>query len=433
MGTTVVVGAQWGDEGKGKVVDRYAATAQAVVRYQGGANAGHTLVVGGQKTALHLLPSGIVRAGMENFVGPGVLFDCDVGAAELAIAERCGAKVFLDHSAPIVLPIHRIIDAARETSAGGNAIGTTKRGIGPAASDFWLRRSLSLGDLRVPADIRAVLTEGGYFAELCAIARQHGGPATVPDMELDPYSLDATIAWCAEHGKRFAPYLQDTRKMVWGLIDHDAEVVFEGAQGVLLDTYHGSRPYTTSSSCTAAGVSMSFGVYQFERVVGVTKAYATRVGGGPFPTELADVLGEQLRERGHEYGTTTGRPRRCGWLDTVALRHACRVGGVTELVVTKLDVLSNFGALATCDGYVFDGVVETNPGALTGTVLRGARPHLRAHAGWEGDVTEARTIDALPDTAVRYLEHIAKSAGVPVSGIGIGADRDAFIPCTIVP
>ncbi|MBI4433968.1 adenylosuccinate synthase [Candidatus Uhrbacteria bacterium] len=435
MGATVVIGAQWGDEGKGKVVDRYAADAHAVVRFQGGANAGHTIVVGGQKTPLHVLPSGIMRSGMRNIVGPGVLVDLDVASTELDHAERCGAKVYFDHSAPIALPMHRVIDGVRELAAGMGAIGTTRRGIGPGYSDFWARRGVKMGDLRVPDAVRTALMEGGHFAELHNIARHHdpGAAHLVPGMDIDPYSLDDTVDWCVAHGKRFASHLADTRKMVWQMLADDREVLFEGAQGVLLDIFHGSWPYCTSSPCTAAGVSATFGVYEFARVVGVVKAYATRVGAGPFPTELDDAVGKELRDRGQEFGTTTGRPRRCGWLDCVALRHACRVGGITELVVTKLDVLSGFPGLQIADAYVFDDIIEKHPGALTNTLLRAASPMWESVEGWDGSLEGATTLDELPPAAVAYLERIVASTGAPISGVGVGADRDAFIPCCIPP
>ena len=412
------------------MVDELARYARVAVRFSGGSNAGHTIVVEGRTYALHLLPSGIVRGGLMNIVGPGVVFDLAVGDSELKIAASCGSQVLLDHSTPIVLPVHRALDAAREASAGSGAIGTTKRGIGPAYSDFWLRRGATLGDLRVSQDIRLVLEGGGWFDELVAVARHLGFTPEMANelgLSIDPLSMQETIDWCAKYGPVIVPHLGDTRAFVHNAIDEKWRVLFEGSQGVLLDTFHGSRPHVTSSSCTLAGVSQTFGVYRFDRVYGVAKAYCTRVGAGPFPTELNDEVGAILRDRGREFGTTTGRPRRCGWLDIPALRYAVRMGGITHLCLTKLDVLSGLGEVRVCIDYLFSPNGLTEGTTLTGTVLRSVRPHLIEMPGWIEQLNEARHMGDLPSAARCYIDHIERVTGVPVSLIGVGPGRNQII------
>lgn len=429
----VVVGAQWGDEGKGKIADIEAEQADMIVRSEGGANAGHTVVVQGRTYKLHLLPCGIVRAGKMNVFGPGGVFDPKVGREELAIAREHGSEVMLDTHASVVLPIHRAIDAGREFAAGKNAIGTTLRGIGPCYSDFWLRRGLKLGDLRSSARVREVLTDGGYWDELVALC-VHLGVATRVDIEklnlgIDPMSLDATVAWCMEHATEICDHLGDTRRLVHSMVDTGRTVLFELAQGVMIGTHLEGGKFCTSSTCTPAGISASLGIYGFDRVIGVTKAYATRVGGGPFPTELTDDLGDYIRSNGAEFGTTTGRPRRCGWLDLRALRYACKMAGVTELVVTKLDVLSGLRGLGLCEEY--EGVEER--ATLVESVLQTAKPVLEGHRPWAKDLTSVRATSELPTTAYEYLIRIAQSIGLPITSVSVGPDREAMINERIEP
>lgn len=425
MPATVVLGAQWGDEGKGKVVDALAERADVIVRFNGGANAGHTIVIGDKTYPIHLLPSGIFREGKMNIVGPGVAFDPNIAMQELKLAQQFGSHVMFDHSAPIVLPIHRQLDAARELAAGSSAIGTTKRGIGPCYSDFWLRRGLTLGDLSSRDRIREVLERGKYWSELFAINsvlkvdqidfRDLG-------MTFNPFHLEDTIDWCLSMGENFQPYIWDTRQHVYMALSEGEQVLFEGAQGIMLDRFYGSSPYCTSSLCSAAGVSATFGVYTFERVIGVAKAYCTRVGAGPFPTELLDENGEELRRRGHEFGTTTGRPRRCGWLDLRALDYACRMGGVTELVITKLDVLADFPRrLYVCSAYKNISTYQT----LTNDCLKNEEPVLQRMPIWKDALTT--NLDDLSAEVGKYLRLICQVTGKSISGIGIGPARDQIL------
>ena len=420
----VGIGTQWGDEGKGRVTDLVAADVGCTVRFNGGANAGHTLVVGDKKYVTHLLPSGMVRPGMINMVGPYVVCDLEEMVRELEIAQACGSAVYLDRSTPVVLPIHKLIDAGREAQAGKSAIGTTGRGIGPAYEDFWSRRAIKLGDLVSERRLRAALTERNYYAEKQALARYLG---------VNPVSLDQVVAWCMQFSCQIKPLLADVREMIASSLNNGVNVFFEGAQGVLLDTIHGSQPFTTSSCCTAGAVAATMGVHHFDRVIGVAKAYVTRVGEGPFPTEQINQFGQQLAQRGGEVGATTGRPRRCGWLDLVALRYACRVAGITELIITKLDVLSGFSVLPVCQLYRFEGRPLGRYETLTGRVLREAEPVYTDHVGWSRDISECRSLANLPSAAVLYVENIASFTGVPVVGISVGPERDQYIRASIPP
>lgn len=424
MPATVVLGAQWGDEGKGKIIDALAEDADIIVRFNGGANAGHTIVIQDKTYAIHLLPSGIFRAGKMNLVGPGVACDLEVLSKELALADQFGSRVMLDESAPIVLPLHRLIDAARESSAGSASIGTTKRGIGPVYSDFWLRRGITLGDLRSSDRLHGALNRGKYWTELFAVSSMHGGHNIERSLGY-PFNLfndSDTIDWLMSFADLIVPYLGDTRAVVEHAVDHQ-NILFEGAQGVLLDAFHGSRPYCTSSLCTAAGVSATFGVYDFQHVYGAAKAYCTRVGAGPFPTELFDERGEELRRRGHEFGTTTGRARRCGWLDLPALRYACRMGGITELVITKLDVLTKFPNVRVCEAYRHADPSQT----LTTPVLASVHPEYCRTRQWRDDLSDITLFDDLPYEAQVYLNTIEAVTKCDVTGLGVGPERHQIL------
>jgi adenylosuccinate synthase len=416
--SVVVLGAQWGDEGKGKIVDKLAENADLVVRFNGGANAGHTIVVGNDTHKIHLLPSGIIRAGTINITGPGVVHDLHVLLTEIELADTFGSMVFLDRSAPVVLPIHKKIDSGREKKSGKAALGTTARGIGPAYEDFWGRCGLKLGDLVNEKRIAARLTERSYYEEKHALAKYLG---------VQVMSLDETIAWCVSFSDAVRPRLEDTRAMVKMHYKAGKHILFEGAQGVLLDTLHGSQPYTTSSTCTVAGISSTFGVYDFDRVIGVTKAYATRVGAGPFPTEQKNKDGYKLRKIGQETGTTTGRDRRCGWLDLVALRYSCRVGGITELVVTKLDILSSFKTIHVGINYTFENTPVDENLTLTSRIMREAVVDYRAFPGWRKNISCCRKLSELPQNAKNYLHTIQDFTTIPISGIGIGPKRDQLV------
>ena len=406
----VVVGAQWGDEGKGKIVDVMAESADVVVRYAGGPNAGHTLVIGGEKIVLHQLPAGIVRPFKTCVVGPMVACDPQVLVDELRIADEVMrglkglADIWLDPRAPVILPIHKLIDAGREDSSGADKIGTTKRGIGPCYEDLFARRGVRLADL-VDADrLRAKLTRSRYYEERCAVAALHG-IKEIP-------SMDETIEWCLQFGSEIVPRLRDTVPLVHEHLTAGKHVLFEGAQSVLLDVLHGDQPNTTSSFCGANGVSASFNLFHFDRIVGVTKAYTTRVGSGPFPTELLDEVGATLRQIGQERGATTGRDRRTGWLDLPALKHAVKSSGIRELVVTKLDVLGQFPEFKVC--------VEHAP-----------KPVYVSLPGWkqtaEEDISHCHVREKLPIGAKLLLDMIERFTGIPVSAIGTGADRTSKI------
>ncbi len=421
---TVIVGAQWGDEGKGKVVDVFSEKADVVVRFQGGANAGHTLVIGERKEVMHVLPSGIVRAGRLNLLGPGVVVDLEELKKELVIANRYGALVGLDRSAPIVHPLHKLLDSTSER--GADKIGTTSRGIGPAYGDVIARSSVKLGDLTSRDKVRAALLARSSYEGKVAILMQrfaHLAPEARPHIP----TVDELVEWCLSFEDIVKPRLCDSRADVLRALDAGKRVLFEGAQGVMLDVYQGQQPFTTSSSCSAACVSATFGIYEFDAVIGITKAYTTRVGEGPFPAELLDSMGETLRQLGGEFGATTGRPRRCGWLDLVALRYACRVGGITHLIATKLDVLEQFSRIGVCDGYIFEGApIDPAFDTLTTRVLTDAQVHT-SMLSTGPSVRVARRFEDLPAWARGYLHLIEQSAGVPIIGVGVGAEREAII------
>lgn len=409
-----VLGAQWGDEGKGRVVDHLAEHADYVVRFNGGANAGHTIIVDGKKTVTHLLPSGIIREGSKNILGPGVVCSLDVLRQELAIAERCKAQVLLDRSTPIVHSIHQWFDAARESSGG---IGTTKRGIGPAYEDMAARRSVRLGDMTNVNKLRKALTDSHYYRERAAASKAYS------HIDLPPFpSLDEVIHNIMSYRDDVLPYLCDSREIVYTALLREQKVLFEGGQGVMLDVFGGSAPHTTSSLCTAAGISATFGCYQFGAVIGVSKAYTTRVGDGPFPTELKTDLGDKIRQHGQEFGATTGRPRRCGWLDLIALRYAVRMGGITHLMITKLDTLSVLNWVYACYAYKFENKKLHHSDTLTSRVLREAEPLWSEWNGWN-DISHCRKIAELPIQAIEYLRFIKTVADRPILAVGVGPER----------
>jgi adenylosuccinate synthase len=417
MTFVVVVGAQWGDEGKGKVVDHLTREAHAVVRYGGGANAGHTLVVGGEKIVLRLVPSGALHAQACCVLGPGVVIDPEVLVGEIATLRARGlladGKLLVSERAHVVLPHHGIIDSLRE--AGPGAIGTTKRGIGPAYEDKAARRGLRISELIEPARLRERL-----IANLAAWAPtiEALGGAT-PSVE----SLIATLAPLAE---KLAPHVGDTSAFLARARSEKKHVLFEGAQGTMLDVDHGTWPYVTSSSVVSGGACTGGGVppTHIDRVIGITKAYTTRVGGGPFPTELFGEQGDALRAAGNEFGAVTGRPRRCGWLDIPVLRHAVRVSGITELAMTKLDVLSGLPKLCLCTAYDLDGArVDLPPPDL----LEKAHPIYEELPGWSGDLSKAKKIGDLPKQTRAYIERIEELTGAVVSLLGVGADREHTI------
>ncbi|MDX1593882.1 MAG: adenylosuccinate synthase [Gammaproteobacteria bacterium] len=418
----VVIGTQWGDEGKGKVVDLLTEKAQAVVRFQGGHNAGHTLVIGGEKTVLHLIPSGILRDGVRCLIGNGVVVAPGALVEEIEMLEArglpVGERLRISASAPLILPVHVALDQARERARGAEAIGTTGRGIGPAYEDKVSRRGLRVGEL-LDADVFAERLRG--LLEYHNFTLEHY-------FKSEPVEFQATLDEALAHGERLRPMIADTTELLYEELDAGHNLLFEGAQGMMLDIDHGTYPYVTSSNTTTGGAACGTGIgpRALDYVLGIVKAYATRVGGGPFPTELFDGVGRHLAEVGHEFGATTGRPRRCGWLDMVALRRAVRVNSVSGLCMTKLDVLDGLETVKVCTAYRVAGEEVT---ALPAGAERLAHcePVYEELPGWPGSTAGIRSIDELPDNARRYLERIEALAGVPVDIISTGPDRDETI------
>ena len=422
MTTLIVVGAQWGDEGKGKVVDFLASQAQVVARYAGGNNAGHTLVIGARKIVTHLVPSGCAYPGTTCVLGAGMVIDLEVFRAEVAELQKSGMllgeelKVSLD--AHVILPYHRALDGLREDQAGGGAakIGTTRRGIGPAYEAKAARRGVRIRDLLDPVRLRARLEHNKLHVDP-ELVRLGGAPV----------DIEALVAAAAGWATWLARKVCDVGALVHGAIVAGQRVLCEGAQGALLDLDHGTYPYVTSSTTTAGGACAGLGIGPtlIDAVWGITKAYTTRVGAGPFPTCERGELGELLRSAGAEYGATTGRPRDCGWLDLPALRHAARLNGLTGLCVTKLDVLAALPEVRVCTRYA--------EGAEPGTIELGdVIPEYEAVPGW-GDpmlrtqIAAARRLEDLPPPARAYLERVEAAVGVPIALVSVGPDREQTI------
>ncbi|HDR8970800.1 adenylosuccinate synthase [Burkholderia vietnamiensis] len=420
MPNVVVVGAQWGDEGKGRVVDWLAAQADLVARYNGGHNAGHTLVVGEKTYKLALLPSGIVR-GKRGVIGNGVALDPEALLAEIARMAELGVSVTPDNlsiaeNATLVLPIHRAIDGAQERLRR-EPIGTTLRGIGPAYEDKVGRRALRVADLAEP----------DRLADKLDVLVDHHN-AWFRGLGLAPSSRDAMLATLVELAPKILPFVRP----VWAELNdahaRGERILFEGSQAVMLDIDWGTYPFVTSSGTIAstAAAGTGLGASKLGHVLGVTKAYATRVGGGPFLTELGDATGERLRARGREFGVNTGRPRRCGWLDAAQLRQAVCVSGIDSLALTKLDVLDGFESIALCVGYELDGARIAHLPTSLDAQLR-VRPIYEEFAGWDGTVKGVRERTALPHAAQAFIERVEEVAGAPVSMITTGAERDDTI------
>jgi len=422
MSVVIVVGAQWGDEGKGKVVDLFTERADTVVRYGGGANAGHTLVIEGKKLVTHLVPSGVCHPGKSCVLGDGMVIDPHTLLEELADCQARGLlmrnELLVGLGAHVILPYHKLIDGLREDHGAkrGNAIGTTRRGIGPAYEAKAGRRGVRMRDLLKPARLRELVAAN--LDELAPLILHLGG--TVPsEAEVAKWIEEALVA-----GARLAPHTGDAGRHVANKISAGKHVLFEGAQGCLLDLDHGTYPYVTSSSTIAAGACQSAGIgpTQIDAVVGITKAYATRVGGGPFPTELHGEAGDRLRVAGGEFGATTGRPRRCGWLDLPALRMGVRLSGMQSLALTKLDVLGDLGEVRVCVAYKVDGKELDEPPIDPDDIAR-AEPVYASFPGWGKLPANARDVTDLPAPARAYVDTIQKMAGVPFCLVSVGPDR----------
>ena len=417
MGAVVVVGAQWGDEGKGKVVDIYAQQAGLVVRYAGGANAGHTLVVGGEQLIFHLIPSGALHAGTHCVLGQGTVIDPAVLLREIDELDKRGlfdAKRFLiSDRAHLVMPHHVLIDSLRDAKQG--SLGTTKRGIGPAYEDKVGRRGLRAGDLKSAQKLRRKLAAA--LAEWQPVVDALGGNA--PD-------LDQVVSDYVKHGERLAPLIGDAAGFVKQALVKGDKVLLEGAQGALLDIDSGTYPFVTSSSTVAGGACAGAGIgpTDLSSVVGITKAYTTRVGNGPFPTELHGDAGVALREAGSEFGATTGRPRRCGWLDLPALRQAARINGLSGIALTKIDVLSGLKELKLCVGYELDGERLDCPPY---DELDRLTPIYESMPGWDQELTECRRLEDLPANARAYIDRIEREVGCKAWLVSVGPDREQTI------
>jgi adenylosuccinate synthase len=415
----VVVGAQWGDEGKGKLVDVLAERADWVVRYQGGANAGHTVDLGDRSFVLHQIPSGILHPGVRCAIGNGVVLDPDTLFDEIDGLVKAGVDVegrlYVSERAHLVLPYHKAVDGA---SASSKAIGTTGRGIGPAYEDKIARRGVRVLDLHHPERLRAVVEKGAEHAR-GRLARS-GSSATV--------DVDAVLALLARLSERLLPLAEDVSLTVHRAVRAGAAVLLEGAQGSLLDIDHGTYPYVTSSNTTAGGAAVGVGIgpNAIDRVLGVVKAYTTRVGNGPLPTELEEPLQSQVRTLGNEFGATTGRPRRCGWFDAIVVRYATRVNGLSDLAVTKLDVLDTLDRLGVCVGYEIEGeLYEEFPGDLV--KLDCVKPKYEWFEGWKRSTAGARTLAELPVEARRYLDRIEALVEAPITYVSVGTRRDQII------
>jgi adenylosuccinate synthase len=417
MSAVVIVGAQWGDEGKGKIVDLYARYADFVVRYGGGANAGHTLVVKGKKIVLHLVPSGILHDNARSIIGQGTVIDPRVLLEEMDALGALASpqKLGISDRAFVVLPHHPLADGMHDRDG---RIGTTRRGIGPAYLDKVARRGVRMGDLVRPE----------RFRERLARNLEAWAPVFAAAKEALPTAKEIADVYLPL-GERLAPYVRDTSSELYKALGGGARVLFEGAQGTMLDLDHGTYPFVTSSTVVAGGACAGAGIgpSSIGKVIGITKAYTTRVGGGPFPTELSDATGERLREIGAEFGATTGRPRRCGWLDIPVLRHAIRVNGLGELAITKLDVLSHFDTLKICVAYDLDGERIEHPPYDD---LERAVPVYEDVPGWKSDIGAARHISELPAAARSYLARIEELAGASVGLVSLGADREATLGLT---
>ncbi len=417
----VVLGLQWGDEGKGKVIDLLADKADVVVRCQGGANAGHTVVVGSRKTVLHLLPSGVLHERSRCIIGNGVVVDPIALCAELDELKAGGCdptrRLFVSDRAHLVLPCHKALDAAAEKSKGDAKVGTTLRGIGPCYIDKAARTGLRCGDLRDMTAFKAKLR--AHLADFDKLVRAHGGS----DTDLDQAEAQVLPA-CA----RIAPLVADTAALLHESAAKGQGFLFEGAQGAMLDIDYGTYPFVTSSNTGIGGVITGSGLShkQLGEVIGVVKAYSTRVGGGPFPVELLGAKGDEIRKRGAEFGATTGRPRRCGWLDLVAVRFACRLNGVDSIALTKLDILSNEPELPVCVAYELDGKrIDTIPARIDD--LARVTPVWEKLAGWTEPLQPCRTIESMPTNARAYVRFIEERVGVPVRWIGTGPGRDEIV------
>ncbi|HJA77627.1 MAG TPA: adenylosuccinate synthase [Candidatus Desulfovibrio gallistercoris] len=423
MANIVIIGAQWGDEGKGKIVDMLSAESDLIVRFQGGNNAGHTIKVDGKETILHLIPSGILHEGKTCLIGNGVVLDPEVFLKEVDALAAKGvdvspARLGISPKTHLILPYHKVIDQAREAKRAGKKIGTTGRGIGPCYEDKVARIGVRAGDLAQPDLLRekvrfALLEKNVLLKEL---------------YKFDPVDENSVLESLLAQAARLTPYLTDVSAAVADAQARGQVVLFEGAQGIHLDIDHGTYPFVTSSNTVASSAAAGSGTgpHALHRIVGIVKAYSTRVGSGPFPTELEDDTGSYLRAQGHEFGATTGRPRRCGWLDAVVLRETVRLNSLTEIALTKLDVLQGLPALQVCVAYELDGKRLDYMPQGEGELAR-VRPVYEELPGFEQDISGCTSFEQLPESVRRYVERIEELTGVRISMVSVGPDRQATI------
>ncbi len=427
MSAIVVVGTQWGDEGKGRVIDGLAHEADIVARFNGGDNAGHTVVAEGHTLKLHLVPSGALHSELVLVIGAGVVINPELLVSEMDDLSSLGvdmspSRLKVSAAAHIILPTHRALDGAREASRGKGAIGTTKRGIGPTYADKAARVNLRAGEMADP---------DRFATRVAERVEEHN--RRLERFGLEPLSTEKAAVAYEAYAERLAPHLADGSALIGEGLETGKTVLCEGAQGLLLDLDHGTYPYVTSSSTIAGGAAtgLGFGPKHISQVVGVAKAYTTRVGKGPFPTELVGDVGDRIREAGNEFGTTTGRPRRCGWLDLPIVRYAARVNGLDELALTKLDVLSGLDRLRVAVAYRRDGDrVDHFPAEFGVESLAQWKPIYESLPGWDEDITGVRRREDLPQAAQAYVSYVEESVGVRVTFIGVGPGREQAIRST---
>ena len=423
MSAFIVLGAQWGDEGKGKMTDYLAEEADVVVRFQGGNNAGHTVEVGDKQYKLHLIPSGILYDEKLNVIGNGVVVDPQALFEEIDYLQGLGVsvtpeKLIISDRAHLIMPYHKVLDKLKEKARGKNDIGTTGKGIGPCYTDKIERSGIRICDLLHENVFEEKLRQN-IEAKNAYITKILGGEALDVEKILKDYK---------EYAKKIRPFVKDTSVKVFDSIKADKNVLFEGAQGMLLDIDYGTYPYVTSSNTIAGGVSNGVGIgpNMITNAIGICKAYTTRVGKGPFPTELLDEIGDWIRENGHEYGVTTGRSRRCGWLDLVILKTTARVCGLTSLAVTKIDTLAGLDKIKVCVGYKFNGeIIDYFPASLED--LAKCEPVYEEFDGWDASVANARSYDELPENAKKYLDLISKFTDTKIAFVSVGPKRDQTI------
>ncbi|MBU5454102.1 adenylosuccinate synthase [Caproiciproducens sp. MSJ-32] len=423
MAGFIVLGAQWGDEGKGKMTDFLAESSDVIVRFQGGNNAGHTVIVGENEYKLHLIPSGVLYKDKLNIIGNGVVLDPKAFFEELDYLEKAGIKVspeqlIVSDRANVIMPYHKVLDKLKEEARGKNNIGTTGKGIGPCYTDKAERSGIRVCDLINPVVLKEKLKET-IVSKNDIITKVYNG---------EELNFDTIYEEYVELGKRLKSFVADSSVRIYDAIKSGKKVLFEGAQGMLLDIDYGTYPFVTSSNTTAGGVCSGVGIgpTMISGAVGVAKAYTTRVGKGPFPTELDNETGEWIRQKGGEFGVTTGRARRCGWLDLVILKTSARVSGLTDLVVTKIDTLAGLDKIKVCVGYKFeDKVIDYFPASLED--LAKCEPIYEEFEGWDDSAADARSYDEIPENAKKYLKRIEKFTGVPISIVSVGPKRDQTI------